>query len=99
MAAKAGIQTLPSAPGLGIPAYAGIVCTQVFGLGSAAAIVFEAVRLIAPPLTDPLPAKRRGEGARTDVTCGGRRDGILRAFLQNCGLPSPLPASLRGVAG
>src|ERR1700677_5024716 len=70
-----------------------------FSSGSAAAIMLEAVRLIAPPLTAPLPAKGRGEGARTVSLRGSRRDGISRRFLQNCGLPSPLPASLRGEAG
>ena len=49
-------------------------------------------QLIATPLTSPLPAKRRGEGARASRR---RRDGVSGAFVENRGC-RPLPASLRG---
>ena len=66
-----------------------------FSSGSAAAIMLEAVRLIAPPLTAPLPAKGRGEGARTVYLRGSRRDGISPALIQNCGC-RPLSPPLCG---
>src|ERR1700678_2410723 len=56
-----------------------------FSSGSAAAILLEAVRLIAPPLMATLPAKGRGEGARSVYLRGSRRDGISPALIQNCG--------------
>ena len=55
-------------PGPRRPRQIGYPTQTTFRLGLAAAVVFETVRLIARPLTAPLPAKRRGEGARTDMT-------------------------------
>jgi hypothetical protein len=54
------------------------------------------------PANHPAPHRTspRKEAGRGGIDIGAfsacRRGGISGAFAQNCGLPSPLPASLRG---